>query len=131
GERVAVGRGLDAVPPGAEPAVDAAVREVVDGGEGLGEERGVAVDDAVDAAAEADARRVHGRGGQRGDGLVAVHVAAARWRLLEVIGDREPVEALRVGELPELAHLADGPAHVTDVDAELHVDSSRELAELV
>src|SRR4029434_5162119 len=34
---------------------------------------------------------------------------------------REPVESLGVGELPQLAHLAERTTHVTDVDPELHV----------
>src|SRR6266851_5371661 len=121
GERVPEGLGLHVVPARAEAAVDAAVGEMVDGGQGLGEQPGVTVGDAVDAAAEPDLPGVHGRRGQGRDGLVAVHVAPARRRLLEVVGDREPVEALRVGELPQLAHLVQGTAHVTDVDAELHL----------
>src|SRR5205823_14575108 len=53
--------------------------------------------------------------------LVAVHIPTAGRRLLEVVGDGEPVEALRVGELPQLAHLAERPAHGADVDPEVHV----------
>src|SRR5215831_348042 len=121
GKRVAVGLGLDVVPPGAQPAVDAPVRQVVDRGERLGEQRGVAIHHAVHATAQADALGVHRGRRQRGDGLVAIHVAAARRRLLEVVGHREPVEAPGVGELPQLAHLGERAAHVPDVDAEFHV----------
>jgi len=54
-------------------------------------------------------------------GLEAVTAAALIRRLLKVIGDREPVEALRVGELPQPAHLVERTAHVADVDPEFHV----------
>jgi hypothetical protein len=40
-------------------------------------------------------------------------------RLLEVIGDREPIEAALVGEAPQPSQLAERPAEVADVDAEL------------
>src|SRR5262249_28177150 len=116
----AEGPGLHVVPPGAEAAVHPPVGEVVDGGERLGEEAGVPVGHAVDPAAEADLGGVHRRRGQRRDGLVAVHVAAPRRGLLEVVGHREPVEATGVGEFPQLAHLGERAAHVADVDPEFH-----------
>jgi hypothetical protein len=120
-ERIAERLRFDTVPAGAQPAVHAAAGEVVDRGERLREQAGVPVHDAVHPAAEADVLRVHRRRGERGDRLVAVHVAAARGRLLEVVGHREPVEAFRVGELPQLAHLVERPAHVPDVDPEFHL----------
>src|SRR5207245_6311242 len=119
-KRESEGLRLDVVPAGAEPAIHPAVGQVVDGGERLGEQPGIAVRHAVDAAAQPDARRVHRRRGQRRDRLVAIHLPAARRRLLEVVGDGEPVEPPRVGELPQLAHLAQRAAHVTDVDSEFH-----------
>jgi hypothetical protein len=39
-------------------------------------------------------------------------------RLLEVIGDGEPVEAALVGEVPQPSQLAERPAKVADVYAE-------------
>jgi len=121
GEGDAEGLGLHVVPAGAEPAVHASLGKMVDGSERLGEQAGIAVGDAVHAAAEPDLGGVHGRRGQGGDGLVAVHVSAARRRLLEVVGDGEPVEAVGVGELPQLPHLVERSAHVADVDPEFHV----------
>src|SRR5207249_2446886 len=49
--------------------------------------------------------------------------AAARRRLLEMIGHGEPVEALGVGELPQLAHLVERAAHGADVDSEVHAEA--------
>src|SRR5256885_11062703 len=100
-ELVAEGPGLDLVPAGAEAAVDAAAGEMVDRGERLRVEPGIPVGDAVDEGPEPDALRVHGGRRQRGDRLVADEIAAAGRRLLEVVGNGEPVEAHRVGEAPE------------------------------
>src|SRR5207249_7588261 len=97
---------------------DAAVREMVDGGDGLREETRVAKRDAEDETADAHARRFRGRGGQRRDGFEAVTSTALMRRLLEVIGDGEPVETALVGEAPQPAQLVERSAEVADMDAE-------------
>jgi hypothetical protein len=91
---------------------------VVDRGHGFREETRVAVRDAEDKAPDAYPLRF-GRGrGQRRDRLEAITIAALVRRFLEVVGDREPIEAALVGEPPEPSQLVERPAEVTNVDAE-------------
>ena len=108
------------VPAGADADLATAAREMVDGADGLGEDARVAVVDADDERAHAHVLRVERDRGHRADGLEAVAVAVAVRRLLEVVRRGEPVEAVGVGEAPELAHLDYGPAHVSQVHAEGH-----------
>jgi len=94
---------------------------VVDRGHRLREKTGIAEGDAEDETPDADARRLGGSGGQRDDGFETVTIAAPMRRLLEVIGDREPVEATLVGEAPQPSQLVERPAEVADVDTEVDV----------
>jgi hypothetical protein len=96
---------------------------VVDRRHGFREETRVAVRDAEYETSNAYSRRFGRSRGQRRDGLEAVSVAAAVRRLLEVIRNREPIEAALVGEPPEPSQLVKRPAQVTNVDAE--VDAAR------
>jgi hypothetical protein len=41
-----------------------------------------------------------------------------RWRLLEMIRDRKPIEAALVREAPEASHFIQRPAEVADLDPE-------------
>src|SRR5581483_5843392 len=94
----AVGRERDAVrlvlverPAGAETELRATAAQMVDGGDRVGEHGGVPVAGAVDERSAADAARVAGERSVRGDGLQAR--VAAEVRRVEVVPDRDPVEA--------------------------------------
>jgi hypothetical protein len=116
---VAEGPVLRFVPAGADPALRAPVRDVIDGRNRLREQAGVAIRDAEDKAADPDARGVRRRGGQYRGGFEAVAGAIPMGCLLEVIGEREPIEAVLVREAPQPPQLSERPAEVADVDAEL------------
>jgi hypothetical protein len=94
---------------------------VVDRRHGFREKTRVAERDAEDETSDAYSFRGGRGGGQSRDGLQAITIAAPVRRLLEVIRDREPVEAALVGEPPEPSQLIERPAEVTNVDAELDV----------
>ena len=108
------------VPARPDPEIAAAVREVIDGAHGLGEHAGVAVVDADDERSHPYVLGVEGDGGHGADRFEAIAVAVAVGRLLEVVGRGEPVEALGIGEAPQLSHLVHGAAHVAQVHAERH-----------
>jgi len=94
---------------------------VIDRGHRLREQAGVPIRDAENEATDANPRRLRRGRGQRGDGLEALTAAVPMRRLLEVIGDREPVEAALVSEVPQPSQLVERPAQLTDMDAELDV----------
>ena len=73
------------------------------------------VADAEHEAADADLLRLDGRGGQRRDRLEAIDVPALGRRLLKMIGDREPVEPAVISESPQLSHLVERSAEVTEM----------------
>jgi len=83
---------------------------VVDRRHGLREQGGVPKRDAEDQATDANPRRLRRGRGECGDGLEAIAGAVAMRRLLEVIGDREPVEAALIGEMPQPSQLVERPA---------------------
>jgi len=83
---------------------------VVDRGHRLREEAGVAKSDAKNEATDANPRRLRRGRGQRGDGLEARTAAVPMRSFLEVIGDREPVEAALVSEVPQPSQLVERPA---------------------
>jgi hypothetical protein len=83
---------------------------VVDRGHGLREQAGVSKRDAEDEATDANPRRLRRGRGQGGDGLETLAVAVAVRRLLEVVGDREPIEAALIGEVPQPSQLVERPA---------------------
>src|SRR5207247_706097 len=114
----AVRRELDLVPSRPEAAVRAAAAEVIDRAQRLRENTRVAVPNAEDEATDADLRGLDGRGRQRGDRFEAIDIAALRWRFLEVIGDREPIESAFVGESPEAPHLLERTPEMADVYSE-------------
>src|SRR5262249_29618522 len=103
---------LDLVPAGADRAVDATVREMVDGREGLGQEPGVPVEHAVDHAGESNSLRLDGGGRKRRDPLERIHLTALRWRFLKMIRDRKPIESHLVGKLPEPPYLIERPSNM-------------------
>jgi len=96
---------------------------VVDRRHRFRQETRVAVRDAEDQAPDAYAFRFGRGGGQCGDGLEAVTIASAVWCLLEMIGDREPIEATLVSEPPKPSQLVERPTEMADVDAE--IDAAR------
>ena len=69
GKLEAVGLVLALVPAGADPELDAAVRDVIHGGGVLGQHRRMAERRGRDEHAEPEARRDRGQAGQRGPGL--------------------------------------------------------------
>src|SRR4029079_3322687 len=96
--------------------VGAATRQVVDRGDGLGQDRGVPVARAVDQRATAHAGRVARQRRVEGDGLevrVALEVGG-----VEVVPDRDPVEPEVLDAGPERAQLVDGRVLRAGGDAE-------------
>jgi hypothetical protein len=83
---------------------------VVDRSHGFGEEARIAKGDAEDEATDAHALRFRRGRRQRGDGFETLTRAVLMRRLLKVIGDREPVEVTRVGEVPQPSQLVERPA---------------------
>src|SRR6266568_6597708 len=75
----------------------------------------MSVANAKDQAADADVRRIRRRGRQRRDRFEAIAISTLWWRLLKVIGDREPVEPALICESPQPSHLIERTAEVTDV----------------
>src|SRR5438093_8681949 len=114
-ERHPVRRELHLIPSRPETAIGAAAGEVIDRAERLREHARVPVADAEDEATDADLRRLHRRRGQRRDRFEAIAVPTLRWRLLEVIRYRKPVEPALVGEPPEASHLGERTAEVTEM----------------
>ena len=100
-EVVAERLGLPAVPAGAESELEPAARDVVDRDRRLGQESGVAVADVEDETPDSGVGGVGGEGGSRGDRLVVGERAARRWRLVEVVPHRDPVEAGVVEASPQ------------------------------
>jgi len=118
GEFVAERPVLRLIPSGADAALGAAIRDVVDRCHGFREKPRVAVRAAEDEASKLNSFRL-GRGdSQCRDGLEAITSAATVRRLLEVVRDGEPIEAALVGEPPEPSQLVERPAQMTNVDAE-------------
>src|SRR5438128_3541207 len=91
---------------------------MVDRADSLREQAGMPIADAEDEAPDPNTLRLHGDGGHRGDRLEAVAITALRRSLLEMIGDREPIEAALVREPPEATHLGQRTAEVAKVDPE-------------
>ena len=91
-ERDAVGLVLDLAPARAEPEIGPAARELVDGADGVGEDRRVAVADGVHEGAASHRAGVAGQRGVRGHGLQALGVVAGVGGV-EVVPDRDPAEA--------------------------------------
>jgi hypothetical protein len=83
---------------------------VVDRGHRLREQARVPKRDAEDEATDTNTRGLRRGRGQGGDGLETLAAAVAMRRLLEVIGDREPVEAALIGEVPQPSQLVERPA---------------------
>ena len=86
---------LDLRPTGAETHLGAATREVVDGRDRLGQHRRVPVADRVDERTATHARRRQRQCGVHGDALEAIGVVGLPGRAVEVVPDRDPVEAER------------------------------------
>src|SRR2546428_13707959 len=91
---------------------------MVDRADSLREQAGMPITDAEDEASDTNVLRLHGDRGHRGHRLEAVAVTALRRSLLEMIGDREPIESALVRESPEPSHVWQGPAEMTEMYAE-------------
>ena len=128
---------LLAQPAHARADDDAAAREVIEGGQGLGEDHGVAVREHEDGGAEAHPLRDGGDEGERGQrleegarGRNGEHARAARVRCLllegqgHVVGDEDRLEAepLRLRGHPEKILAGGERAVAGQVPAKIHDD---------
>jgi len=121
GEVVTVGLVLLYVPACAETDGDAPAAEVVDGGQRLGEQGGVAVVHAKHQAAEARARGLDRQRRHQRHRLVGGAGVVAVWGLVEVVPDRYPVETLGVAVAPELSQLVQFDVLLSGVHAKLNL----------
>ena len=128
----AVGDAVDVVlllePPAAEPEHDATVGDLVERRHRVREHRRVAVAGRVDERA---AQHAFGRRRERGvrrDRLEAVRVAGGVGRV-EVVPDRDPVEAELLDAAPQSLQLGDGRVLQTGVhsEADVHGCSSSDV----
>jgi len=112
------------VPAGAESDLRPPAAQMVDRHGGLTEHARVAVPDAEDEAADADAGRRGGECRHRRDALErrSRRVGEVGDRV-EVVPDRAPVEAGVVGEPPEPAELVEAAVLWPRVDPEAHARS--------
>src|SRR5919109_1274464 len=88
---------------------------MIDGGDGLRENAGMAIADAEDETADTHARRFGRDRRHRGHRFEAIAFATLRRRFLKMIGDREPIEAPFVREPPEPSHLVERSAEMSEV----------------
>ena len=114
----AVGVVLDLGPAGADAHRGAAAGDQVDGRDGLGQHGRVAVADRVDERADLDPLGLAGQGGVHRHGLEAGGVVGLAGRPVEVVPDRDPVEAEGLDPLPQQPQLVGGRVLEAGMDAE-------------
>ncbi len=108
---------LELVPAGADAELEPAAGEVVDRRRDLREDRRVAVGDAADDEAAADARRLRGESRKQRRAFEARAARVGEDRE-EVVEDRDPVVAERLGGLPELDVIVERRVLLAGVNAE-------------
>ena len=108
-------------PAAAEPEHDAAVRDLVERRHRVGEHRGVAVAGGVHERAARDVRSSTSRA--RRATVIASRQCGSPVRVggVEVVPDRDPVEAERLDARPELAQLGDARVLQAGVHSEANV----------
>ena len=117
----AVGEVLALIPAGAEAGFEAAVGELVDRGQCVGQHGRMAVVHRQHHRADPHVLRVAGERSEAGETFEIGAALLGHRRLIEVVRDVEPVEAGGVGPAPELAALGERDVLLDQVNAKSHV----------
>ena len=108
GKSIPVRFGLPLVPAGAEPQLESAAGDVVDGRGHLGQQTGIAVGDAEHQAAEPGLPGIGGQGAEGRHGLEVIDRPARGRGLVQVVPDRDPVHARVVEPPPQRPQIGHG-----------------------